>query len=93
MDRPEKVREMLDSYNNNGYLNGSILVALNGNIIENKGFGFANIEHSIPNSKSTKYRIGSLSKAFTAFAIFQLHDRGKINISDTIGKYMDDFPG
>ncbi len=88
----EKVRQMLDSYNKNGFLNGSILVASKGEILENRGFGYANIEHAIPNSKSTKYRIGSLSKAFTAYAIFQLHDRGKLNINDAIDKYMDNYP-
>ena len=93
MATSEKVRQMLDSYNKHGYLNGSILVASKGNILENKGFGYANIEHAIPNSKSTKYRIGSLSKAFTAYAIFQLHDRGKLNINDMISKYIDNYPG
>lgn len=93
MATPKKVREMLDSYNNKGFLNGSILVVSKGEILENKGFGYANIEHAIPNSKSTKYRIGSLSKAFTAFAIFQLHDREKLNINDMIGKYMGNYPG
>ncbi|AWE07325.1 serine hydrolase [Lysinibacillus sp. 2017] len=92
MATSEKVRQMLDSYNKNGYLNGSILVASKGNILENKGFGYANIEHAIPNSKSTKYRIGSLSKAFTAYAIFQLLDRGKLNINDMISKYIDNYP-
>lgn len=92
MDISEKVRGMLDSYNNNGFLNGSILVASKGEIIENTGFGFANREHGIPNSKSTKYLIGSLTKALTAFAIFQLHDKGKLNINDMIGKYMGNYP-
>lgn len=91
MATSEKIRQMLDSYNRNGYLNGAILVASKGEILENRGFGYANIEHAIPNSTTTKFRIGSLSKAFTAYAIFQLQARGKLNVYDSISNYINNY--
>ncbi|WP_269431725.1 serine hydrolase [Bacillus sp. JCM 19034] len=52
----------------------------------------ANWEHMVPNKPTTKFRIGSLTKAFTALAIFQLHERGNLNIDDTIGTYLSNYP-
>ena len=88
----EKVKRLLDAYDKNGYINGSILVASSDRIIVNKGYGFANREHKIPNFSHTKFRIGSLSKAFTSFAIYQLHKNGNLNINDAIGKYLVNYP-
>lgn len=88
----EKVKRLLDAYDKNGYINGSILVASSDRIIVNKGYGFANWEHKIPNFSHTKFRIGSLSKAFTSLAIYQLHKNGNLNINDAIGKYLVNYP-
>lgn len=88
----EKVKRLLDAYDKNRYINGTILVASSDRIIVNKGYGFANWEHKIPNFSHTKFRIGSLSKAFTSFAIYQLHKNGNLNINDAIGKYLVNYP-
>ncbi|MEK4358672.1 hypothetical protein NYE48_16620 [Paenibacillus sp. FSL M7-1455] len=55
----ERIRTWIESYDRNGYLNGSILVAGNGHRIVNEGFGMANREHGVANTPSTKFRIGS----------------------------------
>ncbi|MFD1412521.1 serine hydrolase domain-containing protein [Oceanobacillus jeddahense] len=88
----ERIDRWIESYEENEYLNGSILIASNGNILINKGFGMANWEHSVPNQPTTKFRIGSLTKAFTSMGIFQLHEEGKLSIDDCIEKYLPDFP-
>lgn len=88
----EQIGRWIDRYNGNGYLNGSILIASKENIILNQGFGMANWEHKVLNKPTTKFRIGSLTKAFTALAIFQLHEKGKLNINDCIGKYLPNVP-
>ncbi|KQL54897.1 serine hydrolase [Heyndrickxia shackletonii] len=88
----ERLAKWVDSYERNGYLHGSILVASHGNILLNKGFGMANWEHKVPNKPTTKFRIGSLTKAFTALGIFQLHEKGKLSINDYLDKYFPDFP-
>jgi len=87
-----KLEKWLERYNENGYLNGTLLIAAEDKILVNSGFGMANWEHQVPNSASTKFRIGSLSKAFTALSIFQLHEQGKLNIDDFIGKYLSGYP-
>lgn len=86
------LEEWIERYEENNYLNGSLLITSNEKIILNKGFGMANWEHTVPNKCTTKFRIGSLTKGFTALAIFQLHEKGFLNISDCIGKYFADYP-
>ncbi|WP_249310090.1 serine hydrolase domain-containing protein [Bacillus sp. FJAT-49736] len=88
----ERLSKWADVYEKNGYLNGSILIASQGNILLNRGFGIANIEHSIANKPTTKFRIGSLTKAFTSLGIFLLHEKGSLNIQDSISKYLPDLP-
>lgn len=71
---------------------GSILVAHKGIVLLDKGYGFANLEWNIPNTPTTKFRIGSLTKQFTAAAILLLADRGKLSIKDKLKIYMPDAP-
>lgn len=88
----ERIGKWVERYAENGYLNGALLIASNGKILLNRGFGMANWEHMVPNKPTTKFRIGSLTKAFTSLAIFQLHEDGKLNIDDGIGKYLSEYP-
>lgn len=92
MRAEERISKWIKRYEENGYINGSILIASNGNILLNKGFGMANWEHAVPNKPATKFRIGSLTKAFTSMGIFQLHEEGKLSIDDCVAKYLPDFP-
>jgi CubicO group peptidase (beta-lactamase class C family) len=75
-----------------GKFSGSILVAQNGNVLVTKGYGMANIEMNAPNTPQTKFRIGSLTKQFTAMAIMILQEYGKLNVQDTICKYVSQCP-
>jgi CubicO group peptidase (beta-lactamase class C family) len=70
----------------------SVLVSQNGNIIYQKGFGYADIEKKIPVTPDTKFKIGSISKQFTSVAILKLLEEGKIKIEDKLSKYIPDFP-
>ncbi|MBC8769347.1 serine hydrolase [Arenibacter sp. BSSL-BM3] len=72
----------------NGF-SGSVLVAKKGGIILSKGYGWADRENKIPNSPSTVFNIGSVTKQFTASAILKLVEQGKIKTSDKIGSYFD----
>jgi CubicO group peptidase (beta-lactamase class C family) len=71
---------------------GSILVARDGKILFDKSYGHANLERDILNSPTTKFRIASLAKQFTAASIFLLQERGKLNIDDPVKKYVPDAP-
>ncbi|WP_152657076.1 serine hydrolase [Oceanobacillus sp. CFH 90083] len=92
MRAEERISKWIKRYEENGYISGSILIASNGNMLLNKGFGMANWEHSVLNKPATKFRIGSLTKAFTSMGIYQLHEEGKLNIDDCIEKHLPDFP-
>jgi CubicO group peptidase (beta-lactamase class C family) len=72
--------------------NGSILVAKKGRIVVSKGYGMANYELSVPNTPKTKFHLASVSKTFTAAAIMILQERGKLNVSDPLSKYIPDYP-
>jgi CubicO group peptidase (beta-lactamase class C family) len=70
----------------------AVLVAENGKILFEKGYGLADIGFGIPVSPTTKFRIGSITKQFTASAILKLQEEGKISVQDKLSKYIPDFP-
>jgi CubicO group peptidase (beta-lactamase class C family) len=72
---------------------GNVLVAKKGKVLYEKAFGFANREWSTPNSLQSRFRIGSITKQFTAAAIMQLADQGKLNLDDKLTRFFPDFPG
>jgi len=71
---------------------GAILVAHRGQPIFRQSYGLANHEFSIPNTPTTKFRVGSAGKQFTSAAILLLEQRGKLKLTDTIDKYLPDWP-
>ncbi|OAA93581.1 serine hydrolase [Clostridium coskatii] len=71
---------------------GSVLVAQDGNILIDKGYGKADAEQNIKNTPQTEFPIGSMTKQFTAMAIMQLVEKGLINENDPLSKYVPDFP-
>src|SRR6476661_3956575 len=71
---------------------GSVLVAQDGKVLLDKGYGFANLEWDIPNTPTTKFRLGSITKQFTAASILLLAERGKLTLNDPIKTYMPDAP-
>ena len=79
---------MVATYHRLNLFNGTVLVAQKGKIVFEKSYGFANIELKVPNTPTTKFRIGSISKQFTAMLIMQLKQRGKINLQSTISDYL-----
>src|SRR4029077_9260326 len=73
-------------------LSGAILVARNGTPIASKAAGVANRTTDTPNTLETKFNLGSLNKMFTAVAIAQLAQQGRLNFDDTISKHLPDYP-
>ncbi|MCP2027928.1 CubicO group peptidase (beta-lactamase class C family) [Flavobacterium sp. HSC-32F16] len=91
-DKAKQIDDLLSKYNEYGQFNGSALVAENGKIILKKGFGQANMEWNIPNQPDTKFRLGSISKQFTAFLIVKLAEEGKLKLDVPITTYLPDYP-
>lgn len=71
---------------------GAVLVAKGDAVVFSKGFGAANLEWDIPNTPATVFRIGSLTKQFTAASILLLEERGRLSTSDPIKKHLPDAP-
>lgn len=71
---------------------GAVLVAKNGQPIFTKAYGLANKAANSPNRTDTKFDLGSMNKMFTAVAIAQLAERGKLSFADTVGKHLPDYP-
>jgi CubicO group peptidase (beta-lactamase class C family) len=87
----EKIDALLKQYHEYGQLNGVVLVADKGKVIYEKGFGLANMEWGIPNTPETKFRIGSITKQFTAALVMQLVDEGKIKLDGKLSDYLPDY--
>ncbi|HAB51525.1 MAG TPA: serine hydrolase, partial [Ignavibacteriales bacterium] len=89
--KASKIEDLLQRYYDYGLLNGSALVAENGAVIFEKGFGFANMEWSVSNTPDTKFRIGSISKQFTSTIIMQLVEEGKIKLDAKLTDYLPNY--
>lgn len=72
---------------------GTIFVARGDHVLFSEGFGLANLELDVPNTTETVFRVGSVSKQFTAAAILQLQERGLLTVDDPISLYLPTYPG
>ena len=70
----------------------SVIVIQSGQALLRKGYGFANLEDCIPNTPETKFRLASVTKSFTALAILQLCEAGKLDLDAPIGRYLPSVP-
>ena len=71
---------------------GSLLVAKGGEMILNKGYGFADALGKVPFTSDTAFDVGSITKQFTAAAILKLEMQGKLSVSDPISKWFEGVP-
>jgi CubicO group peptidase (beta-lactamase class C family) len=71
---------------------GTVLVVEGEKVLLDKGYGMASLEWQVPNVPDAKFRLGSLTKQFTATLILLLQQDGKLNINDPISKYLTDSP-
>ena len=75
-----------------GRFSGVVLVGRQGHIAFEAGYGYANQAAGMPNTPQTRFCIGSVTKPFTAAAVLQLQERGKLRLSDPIAAYLPDCP-
>jgi CubicO group peptidase (beta-lactamase class C family) len=71
---------------------GTVLVARGDAVVLSKAYGVANLEWSIPHTPATKFRLGSLTKQFTAASILLLEERGKLKVDEPVKTYLPDAP-
>ncbi|MEM8906761.1 MAG: serine hydrolase domain-containing protein, partial [Bacteroidota bacterium] len=86
-----KIDALFAKYNENtpGVVVG---VLEKGKFVFSKGYGSANLEYKIPNSSKTIFHLASVSKQFTAFAIYLLESRGRLSLEDNIRTYLPELP-
>lgn len=84
---------VVQSYIENRWFNGTVLVQKDAEIIYNKSFGLADRRFDIPNTNNTAYKLASTTKAFTAVLILQLYEDGKLELHKSIDHYLPEFKG
>jgi CubicO group peptidase (beta-lactamase class C family) len=87
-----RMDQVVQSYVSTNRFMGSAAVVRDGRILLDKGYGSANLEWDITNSPATKFRLGSVTKQFTAACILLLEERGKLSVDDPVKKHMPDAP-
>jgi len=66
----------------------ALIILKNDQIVYQKGYGWADIENQISMTVQSNFCVASIAKSFTAFAVMQLHEKGKLNVEDPVNKYL-----
>ncbi|MEZ0183570.1 serine hydrolase [Flavobacterium oncorhynchi] len=88
----QEINDFFSTLSKNNLFNGSVLISKSGKNIFFNSYGYSNIEKEEKINEKSQFPIASVSKTFTAVAILQLKQRGKLNIEDPVQKYLLDFP-
>ncbi len=89
---PELLAHQVDVLLQNRSFSGAVLIAQDNRILLSKGYGYADRSRVIPNTTETRFRLGSVTKQFTAMAILILQARGRLNVQDPICQFLTDCP-
>jgi CubicO group peptidase (beta-lactamase class C family) len=88
----QKIADQVQRFADEHQFSGTVLAAREGNVLYQEAFGLANREHEVPNRIGSKYRIASLTKAFTAMAVLQLAEKGSIRLDDKLRTFFPEYP-
>lgn len=91
-DTARELKSYLDALAADDKFSGVVLVAKDGVPVFSEAYGVANKNSNAFNNTETKFNIGSMNKMFTAVAIAQLAERGKLSFEDAISKHLPDYP-
>ena len=83
----------VDNYAKQHDYSGAVVIAHDGKVSVDGRYGEANRAFKVPNGPHTKYWIASITKAFTAVLVLQLHEEGKLKLDGTIADYLPDYTG
>lgn len=89
----EALDEFLTILEDNHKLMGTITITKDNSTVFSRSLGYSDVSNKIKNTSKTKFRIGSVTKAFTATMIFQLIDEGKITLDSPLTLFFNDIPG
>ena len=88
----EKMQSLMTRLAEADVFSGTVLLARDGVPIFEGAYGMANKDFNVPNNLDTKFNLGSMNKMFTAVAIAQLVERGKLSFDDPLSKFLPEFP-
>ena len=87
-----RMNQVVQAYVTQDHFMGTALVARGARVIFSKGYGSADLEWNVPNAPDTKFRLGSVTKQFTAASILLLEEHGKLSVQDPVKKYVPNAP-
>ncbi len=88
----QKLQEMLGERAKADRFSGTVLVARGDKVIAQGAWGEASQRYHVPNNIDTKFNLGSMNKMFTALAIGQLVEKGKLRFDTKLGDVLPDYP-
>jgi CubicO group peptidase (beta-lactamase class C family) len=91
-DPASKIDKTLNFLTERESFTGAVLVAQNGEVLLSQGYGLADRDKNLPNTPQTKYRLGSITKQFTAMAILLLQAQNKLQVQDPVCRYIPECP-
>lgn len=86
------LRGRIDTLSAQDRFAGSVLVAQDGAVVFEHHAGLADRERRVPIDADTRFRLGSLNKMFTAVAVLQLVERGRLRLDDPVGRHLPEYP-
>jgi CubicO group peptidase (beta-lactamase class C family) len=90
--KAKQLDSLFTRLNKENNFNGNILVAENGRTVYKQSFGFADVKQKSLNTATSTFQTASISKVFTATAVLQLRDKGKLQLDDAFATYFPGFP-
>ena len=88
----DALRWKLESEVSAGRFSGAVLLAREEKVLFSQAYGLSDRAKNTPNTLQTRFRLGSMNKLFTAVAVLQLAEAGKIKLDDPLGKYLTGYP-
>lgn len=88
----QKTDEIFLPWDNEQSPGAAVAVFKGGKVLYQKGYGMANLENHVPNTPSTMFHIGSVTKTFTGYSVLLLEKMGKLSLDDDIRKYVPEVP-
>lgn len=91
-DLARSIDEIINQVYKPGEPGAAVIVVKDGKVVHRKGYGMANLELGVPVEPDMIFRIGSITKQFTAVAILMLAEQGKLSLEDDLTKFLPDYP-
>lgn len=88
----QKIEQLFASIVKDSLFNGNVIVSESNKIVYQNCVGFSDIEKQIKNNSQSQFPIASISKTFTATAVLQLKQKGKLKLDDRVQEYISNFP-